>query len=52
MPMDLFNIFVQLALTSAEEKLRGVQRENETLIQQLMALKAMDVERMNFENER
>jgi len=43
---------LQLALTSAEEKLRGVQRENETLIQQLMALKTMDVERMNFENER
>jgi len=42
---------LQLALTSAEEKLRGVQRENETLVQQLMVLKTMDVERMNFENE-
>ena len=42
---------LQLALTSAEEKLRTVQKENETLVQQLMALKAMDVERMNFENE-
>ena len=42
---------LQLALTSAEDKLRTVQKENETLVQQLMALKAMDVERMNFENE-
>ena len=42
---------LQLALTSAEERLRTVQKENETLVQQLMALKAMDVERMNFENE-
>jgi autophagy-related protein 16 len=42
---------LQLALTSAEDKLRTVQKENETLVQQLMALKTMDVERMNFENE-
>merc|ERR550519_542108 len=42
---------LQLALTSAEDKLRVVQAENETLVQQLMALKTMDVERMNFENE-
>ena len=40
------------ALTSAEEKLRSVQQENETLVQQLIVLKELDVERMNFENER
>ena len=42
---------LQLALNSAETRLRTVQRENETLVQQLMALKAQDADRMNFEND-
>ena len=42
---------LQLALNSAETKLRTIQRENETLVTQLMALKAQDAERMNFEND-
>jgi len=42
---------LQLALNSSETKLRTIQRENETLVTQLMALKAQDAERMNFEND-
>ena len=42
---------LQLALTSAETKLRTIQRENEQLVQQLMELKAQDADRMNFEND-
>ena len=36
---------LQLALTSAETKLRTIQRENEQLVQQLMDLKAQDADR-------
>lgn len=42
---------LQLALTTAETKLNSVKRENDTLITQLMALKAKDAERMNLEND-
>ena len=56
---------LQLALTSAETKLRTIQRENEQLVQQLMELKSQDADRydddsdddddgddrMNFEND-
>jgi len=42
---------LQLALNSAETKLRTIQRENETMVTQLMSLKAQDAERMNFEND-
>jgi len=42
---------LQLALSTAETKLNAVKRENDTLITQLMALKAQDAERMNLEND-
>ena len=42
---------LQLALTSAETKLRAIQKENEVLVTQLMELKAKDADRMNFEND-
>ena len=42
---------LQLALSSAENKLRGIQKENEMLVQQLMSLKAKDADRMNLEND-
>eukprot|EP00088_Acartia_fossae_P061192 TRINITY_DN7347_c0_g1_i12.p1 TRINITY_DN7347_c0_g1~~TRINITY_DN7347_c0_g1_i12.p1 ORF type:complete len:548 (-),score=133.97 TRINITY_DN7347_c0_g1_i12:709-2352(-) len=42
---------LQLALNSAESSLSAVKKENDLLITQLMALKAKDAERMNFEND-
>jgi len=42
---------LQLALSSAETELRQQKTENEMLVQQLLSLKARDIERMDLEHE-
>lgn len=42
---------IQLALNTAEGKLIAAQKENDSLIAQVMEFKEKDVERMNMENE-
>ena len=42
---------LQLALNSAESELRQQKSENEMLVQQLLTLKARDIERMDLEHE-
>ena len=42
---------LQLALSSAESELRTQKTENEMLVQQLLTLKARDIERMDLEHE-
>ena len=42
---------LQLALTSAETEVRQQKTENEMLVQQVLSLKARDIERMDLEHE-
>ena len=42
---------LQLALTTAESELRQQKTENEMLVQQVLSLKARDIERMDLEHE-
>ena len=42
---------LQLALTTAESELRQQETENEMLVQQVLSLKARDIERMDLEHE-
>ena len=42
---------LQLALTTAESELRQQRTENEMLVQQVLSLKARDIERMDLEHE-
>ena len=42
---------LQLALTSAESEVRQQKTENEMLVQQVLSLKARDIERMDLEHE-
>ena len=43
---------LQLALTSAEQKLVEVQKENNTLVTQIIEFKERDVLRLNQENDK